>query len=185
MAADREAALETLKKHLPNKNLLKHCLAVEAVMRRLAAHFNEDADRWGMAGLLHDIDYEQTKDEPARHSLVSGAMVKEMGFDDEIVRAVEAHNEYHGLPRDTRMARALYSSDPLTGLIVASALIHPTKKLSAIDAQFVINRFHEKSFAKGANRSVIAACSELGLSLEEFVSLGLEAMRGISADLGL
>ncbi len=154
-------------------------------MRGLARRLGEDEERWGLAGLMHDLDYDETKGEPEHHSLISANMVEEMGFDDEIVDAVRAHNEYHGLPRETLMARALYAADPLTGLIVAAALISPERTLDAIDAKFVLNRFHEKSFARGANREVIEACSEVGLSLEEFIELSLESMRGISGDLGL
>lgn len=181
----REELLAEVQKRIKTKNLFKHILAVEAVMRRLARHFGEDEDRWGASGLLHDIDYEETKDDPKTHSLISGKIAEEFGFDSEIVDAVKAHNEVHGLPRKTKMAKALYSADPLTGLIVASALISPEKKLSGIDTEFVLHRMGEKSFARGANREAIKACSELGLELREFVSLGLEAMQGISDQLGL
>ncbi|MDN5348508.1 MAG: uncharacterized protein PWP65_2073 [Clostridia bacterium] len=181
----RNEALNLLKKHVKNKNLLKHSLAVEAVMRALARHFGEDEEKWGLAGLLHDIDYEQTKDDPTRHSLVGGEMLAELGLPEDIVYAVKAHNGYHGLQRESRMARALYATDPLTGLIVAGALIKPEKKLAAIDVPFLLNRYHEKSFARGANRETIASCSELGLTLEEFMQIGLEAMQGIAGELGL
>ncbi len=181
----RDELVLEVKNRIPTKNLFKHILAVEAVMRRLAEHFGEDTERWGDAGLLHDIDYEETKDDPATHSLLSGKIAEDLGYDKEIVDAVKAHNEYHGLPRDTNMSKALYSADPLTGLIVASALISPGKKLSGIDADFVLNRMAEKSFARGANRDTIRSCSELGLDLREFVSMGLEAMQGISKELGL
>ncbi len=181
----RDELVLEVKKRVPTKNLFKHILAVEAVMRRLAQYFGEDEKRWGDAGLLHDIDYEVTKDDPATHSLLSGKIAEDLGFDQEVVDAVKAHNEYHGLPRHTNMAKALYSADPLTGLIVASALISPGKKLSGIDADFVLNRMAEKSFARGANRDTIKACSDLGLDLKEFVALGLEAMQGISKELGL
>lgn len=181
----REELLTLVEQRLSTRNLFKHVLAVEAVMRRLARHFGEDEERWGAAGLLHDIDYEETKNDPARHSLISAQIAADLGFDEEIVDAVRAHNEAHGFPRTTRMAKALYSSDPLTGLIVASALISPSKKLSGIDADFVIHRMGEKSFARGANRDAIRACSELGLELREFISMGIEAMQAISQELGL
>ncbi|MCL4424634.1 MAG: HDIG domain-containing protein [Firmicutes bacterium] len=182
---NRQEALGLVREKVVNRNLVNHMLAVEAIMRRLARHFGEDEERWGMAGLLHDVDYEMTKDDPERHSLVSGQMVQDLGFDVEIVEAVKAHNERHGLPRTTLMSKALYSCDPLSGLIVAAALIRPEKKLAPVDAKFVLNRFGEKSFAKGANREIIKSCSELGLSLEEFLGLGLEAMQGIAGSIGL
>lgn len=182
---EREELVSEVTARIKTKNLVKHILAVEVLMRALARHFGEDEDRWGAAGLLHDIDYEETKTDPATHSLLSGKIAAELGFDEEIVDAVKGHNEYHGLPRETKMSKALYSGDPLTGLIVAAALISPEKKLSAIDTDFVVHRMGEKSFAKGANRDIIRACSELGLSLEEFVSIGLAAMQGIHEELGL
>jgi len=181
----RDELLVEVEKRIKTKNLLKHILAVEAIMKRLARHFGEDEERWGAAGLLHDIDYEETKDDPDRHSILSGEIAREFGFDQEIVDAVKAHNEKHGFLRDTRMAKALYSADPLTGLIVASALVSPEKKLSGIDPDFVLHRMGEKSFARGANREAIKACSELGLDLREFIALGLEAMQGIHEELGL
>ncbi len=181
----RDELVKEVQSRIQTKNLFKHILAVEAVMRALARHFGEDEERWGAAGLLHDIDYEETKTDTANHSLLSGKIAGELGFDEEIVDAVKAHNEAHGFPRETKMAKALYSSDPLTGLIVAAALISPEKKLAAIDTDFVIHRMGEKSFAKGANRDIIRACSELGLSLEEFVAIGVAAMQGIHEELGL
>lgn len=181
----RDEIVAEVRKRVKTKNLFKHILAVEAVMRRIAREMGEDEDRWGAAGLLHDIDYEETKDDPERHSIISGQIAEELGFDQEIVDAVKAHNETHGFPRDTLIAKVLYSVDPLTGLIVASALVSPRKKLSAIDADFVLNRMKEKSFARGANRDIIRACSDFGMSLERFVALGVEAMQGIHEELGL
>ena len=182
---DRDAAVELLKRHLKTRNLRNHTFAVEAVMRKLARHLGEDEDRWGLAGLLHDIDYDYTADDPERHSLEGAKMLEETGVDREIVQAVRAHNDAHELPRETTMAKALYAIDPLTGLIVASALIHPDKKLSAIDVPFVMNRYGEKSFARGARREAIETCEELGVPLEAFVGLALEAMQEIDDELGL
>lgn len=181
----RDEAMVLLKSEVKQKNLIKHCIAVEVVMGRLAEHFSENVEKWALAGLLHDIDYDQTADDPARHSLIGSQLLAEKGLDEEIVYAVKVHNEVHGLPRKSRMDKALYASDPLTGLIVASALIHPAKKLHAIDTEFVVNRFKEKGFAKGVNREQIASCEEMGLSLQEFISLGLEAMQNAHAELGL
>lgn len=181
----REEALALLKKNLKNRNLLNHSLAVEAVMRRLAEHFGEDVDRWGLAGLLHDIDYERTKDDPDRHSIEGAAMLEELGFDEDIVYAIKVHNERHGLPRISVMDKALFCTDPLTGFVVAGALVRPEKKLAAVDVPFLMHRFKEKAFARGANRESMKTCEELGLSLEEFMALGLEAMQGIAKEIGL
>ncbi|MDA8227010.1 MAG: HDIG domain-containing protein [Desulfitobacterium hafniense] len=181
----REEALKLLKDHLKNKNLINHCIAAEVVMQRLAKHFSEDEEIWGLAGLLHDIDYDDTKDDPATHSIKGSELLEKLGLPSDVVYAVKVHNEYHGLPRESRMDKALYAVDPLTGLIVAGVLIKPEKKLAAIDTAFLLNRFNEKSFARGANRDQISSCSEFGLTLEEFIGFGLEAMQENHAELGL
>ncbi|MGI9861356.1 HDIG domain-containing protein [Moorella naiadis] len=182
---DQEAARKLMARHVKNKNLRKHCLAVGAVMAALARHFGEDEEKWAVAGLLHDIDYEETKEEPDRHSLVGAEMLAREGLPEDVIYAVKVHNERHGLPRQDRLSKALYATDPLTGLIVAAALIRPEKKLAIVDVPFLLNRYQEKSFARGANRETMAACSELGLTLEDFFHIGLEAMQGIAAELGL
>ena len=181
----REEALALMKENIKQKNLRKHCLAVEAVMAKLANYFDKNEHKWRLAGLLHDIDYEDTADQPERHSQLGAEMLSEMGIEEKIVDAVRAHNGMHELPRKTLMAKALYAADPLTGLIVASALIHPEKKLEALDAEFVLNRYGDSSFAKGADRDVIASCKEMDLELKEFIELSLQAMQNVSDDLGL
>lgn len=181
----RDEAIKELHTQLKNKNLLNHCYAVEAIMEGLAEHFGEDKELWGLAGLLHDIDYEETKDDMARHSLVGGEMLSELGLPEKVVYAVKCHNGYHGLERKSLMDKALYAADPLSGLIVAGALIRPEKKLAAVDTDFLLKRFKEKGFARGANREQIAACEELGLSLAEFITTGLEAMKKIDQEIGL
>ncbi|MGQ9557462.1 MAG: HDIG domain-containing metalloprotein [Desulfurispora sp.] len=181
----REAALDLLQKYLKTANLVKHCLAVEAVMRGLARYLNQDEEKWGLSGLLHDIDYDQTKDDPQRHSLLGAEILEQHGLPEDVIYAVKAHNEAHGLPRLSLLDKALYCADPVTGLIVAGALIKKEKSLAAIDVPFLLNRFGEKSFARGANRQQIAACSELGLELEKFLEISLAAMQGIAREMGL
>lgn len=181
----REESLELVKKNLKQKNLIKHCLAVEAVMRELARYFGEDEEKWALAGLLHDIDYAETLNDPEKHGLLGAEILEKMGVDEEIVYAVKAHNHVHGLARKKMIDKAIYASDPVTGLIVAAALIHPDKKLSSIDKDFVLKRYAEKSFARGANRETIASCKEMGIDLGEFVALSLKAMQGIAEELGL
>jgi uncharacterized protein len=181
----RDEALSLMRERLTNNNLQKHTLAVEAMMRRLASHFGQDEELWGLAGLLHDIDYESTKGDPDRHSLEAADELAQMGLPEEVVYAVRVHNERHGLPRHSLMDKALHAGDPLSGLIVAAALVSPGKSLHGIDVPFIVNRFGEKSFARGADRDTIRCCSELGLQLDDFVLLALEAMQGISSDLGL
>jgi len=137
----RKEALEVLEQNIENKNLLNHCFAVEAIMRGLAVHFGEDEELWGLAGLLHDIDYDQTKDDPARHSLIGAEILEKMGLPAELVYAVKVHNHYHGLPRQSLLDKALYAADPLSGLIVAGALIRPEKKLEAVEVASLLKRF--------------------------------------------
>lgn len=183
---DREKSLELLQENLQNKNLYKHCLAVGAGMKYLATHFQENETDWEICGFLHDIDYEQTHDNPEMHSKKGAEMLKQEGYSDEICHAVLAHNEIHGIEPESLMAKALYCVDPLTGLIIASTLVLPSKKISDVTTENVLNRFKEKAFARGANREIIAKCEELlDLSLERFVGIVLTAMQSISGDLGL
>ncbi|NMB46372.1 MAG: HDIG domain-containing protein [Firmicutes bacterium] len=180
---EREEALALVKEHVKTKNLIKHMLAAEAIMRRLARHLGEDEEIWGLAGLLHDVDYEQTMDAPEKHAVIGAKLLESLQVDPAIVQAVLAHAEKG--PRLSLMDKALYATDPLTGLLVAAALVHPDKKLGSLDKEFVLNRFREKNFARGADRDIILSCIDLGMELEEFISLGLEAMQGISQELGL
>ncbi|OGZ33663.1 MAG: phosphohydrolase [Candidatus Portnoybacteria bacterium RBG_19FT_COMBO_36_7] len=183
---EREQAFDFLKQNLTNQNLIKHSLAVEAIMRALAEHFGQDKEKWGMVGLLHDIDYERVKSDLAQHSLVGAKMLEDAGFEKDICQAVKVHNEGHGIAPETLMEKAGYVVDPISGLIVAAALVLPSKKLADLTTKNVLNRFDEKSFARGANRQIIKKCEELlVLSLNDFARISLEAMQGIAGDLGL
>ncbi len=180
----RVEALHLLQSHVKTKNLIKHCLACEAVLGALAPRFGGDEAQWRLAGLLHDVDYDQTVDSPETHAIPGARVLEQAGLDGEVVHAVLAHADK--APRESALDKALWCTDPLTGLIVAAALIRPEKKLAAIDADFVLNRFREKGFARGANRAQIQACEqELGMTLAEFVGVGVRAMQEISGDLGL
>ncbi|MBS4021838.1 MAG: HDIG domain-containing protein [Dethiobacter sp.] len=182
---ERSDALALVKKHVKNKNLVKHMIATEAVMEALAVHLAEDTEKWRRVGLIHDLDYDKTVDTPEQHGLLAAGMLEELSFPPDIIAAVKSHNEALGYPRQSMMDKALYAADPVTGLIVAAALIHPDKKLASIDTQFVLNRFGEKQFARGADREQIKTCSELGLGLEEFIAVSLEAMQNAAGELGL
>lgn len=182
---ERKEALSLLQEKVKNPNLIKHCLAVEAVMRELAKHFGEDEGKWALAGLLHDIDYEQTKDNPQKHSLLGAEILQSYNLEPMIVRAVKCHNEIHSLPREDRISRALFCVDPITGLIVAATLVLPSRKINDLSKENVLNRYKEKGFAKGAKRGTIAACQELGLSLNEFINISLKAMQNMAKTLGL
>ncbi len=179
----REEWLAAIGERVKNRNLIKHMLATEAVMRGLAERFGEDVEVWGLAGLVHDIDVEETMEDPDRHGLASAALLEKLGLSEDIVHAVKAHNEH--APCESTMDRALLAADPVTGLIVAATLMHPSRKLAELDVSFVMRRFGEKRFAAGANREQIRSCEELGLPLEDFLALAIESMQGISGDLGL
>lgn len=187
----REEAKVILDKYLTNKNLIKHSLAAEAAMkaiyRRMYPDGNtEDEERWGIVGLLHDADYEMAKGHPEQHGLL--LFDKEpTGIPADIAHAIKAHNyEYTKVHPTTKLDWAIACADQLTGLIVAAALVHPDKKLSSISPEFVLNRMKEKSFAKGAKREPILLCDrELGIPLESFVALVLNAMQGIHNELEL
>lgn len=182
---ERAEAWSLLRKHLKNKNLRKHALAVEAVMRGLARRFQEDGELWGLAGLLHDIDYEATADEPDKHGQIGAEILRRAGLPETLCQAVLSHNPRAGREPQTLLEKALYAVDPVTGLIVAAALIHPERRLAPLDTEFILNRFKEKSFARGASRAQIETCSRLGLTLPDFIALSLESMQEIAPDLGL
>ena len=182
---NRESALQSVRQNIKNENLVRHMLATEAIMRALAKRFNEDEDEWGLAGLLHDIDLELIGDDMSVHSKRSAEMAKDLGADNAVCHAILCHNGAHGEPFQTLMDKALFCADPLTGLITAAALVRPEKKLSFVEAKSVRKRFKEKTFAAGANREQIAKCSELGLELDDFIALGLEAMQGAAESMGL
>ena len=181
----REEALNSIKANVENENLVKHMLATEAIMRALARRLGEDEEEWGLTGLLHDIDMELTGEDMNVHSKLGADLAKEMEVSEAVAHAILCHNPTHGIPRETRLDKALFCVDPLTGLITAAVLVRPDKKLAGLEATSVRKRFKEKSFAAGANREQISLCSELGLELDEFIELGVEAMKGIAANLGL
>ncbi len=182
---DREEAIDSIEANVENRNLIKHMLATEAIMRSFARKLDEDEEEWGLAGLIHDIDVELTEGDMTKHSKLGSDLAREMGASEPVVHAILCHNEAHGVPCETKLDKALFCADPLTGLITAAALVRPDKKLAGVEPKSVRKRFKEKSFAAGANREQIASCSELGLELEEFIELGLEAMKGITAELEL
>jgi len=179
----RNEAMELVKAHLPNQNLVKHCLAVEACMKAVAQRLGQDAEPWGLAGLLHDLDYEKTAKSPDLHTTETVKMLEGRGLPPAVIHAIQAHAGK--VPCESAMDWSIYSIDPLTGLIIAATLMHPSKKLEAIDLEFIKRRYKEKSFAKGARREEIEKCANAGLELDEFISICIKAMQGIAADMGL
>ena len=172
----REEAVSLLKKYLHNENLLNHSLAVEAIMCGLARRLGEDEEKYGLAGLLHDIE---------AHSLKGAEILEKHGLPADIVYAVKVHNDAHGLQRNSMMDKALFATDPVSGFITAAALIRPDKSLAGVELKSLKKRFKEKSFARGASREKMATCTDMGLELDEFMAIALESMKTIAPDIGL
>jgi len=187
----RDEAYKILNEFIKNKNLVKHHLACEAVMRALYRRLNTeqnsaDEEKWGLVGLLHDADYELTKDTPEKHAIVLEEKIGDK-LPKDVMHAIQSHNgDRNGVMPQNLMDWSIYCCDELTGLIVAAALVHPDRKLSSIDVNFITNRFNENSFARGADREMIKKCGEkLGIPLPEFIDINLKAMQTISKDLDL
>ena len=185
----REDALKLVNEKLTSPHLRKHSLAVEAAMKGLALHFGGDESRWGMVGLLHDIDWDQTKDAPDQHTKKTVEWLKGLGnTDTELHDAILSHNHHHngeGEP-ETQMEWALYTCDELTGFIVARTLVLPTKKIADVTVESVLKKFPSKSFAAGVNREQIKMCEhKLGIKLEDFVGIVLKSMQEIATQLTL
>ncbi len=179
----RNEAISIIREHVSSKNLVNHMIATGAVMKALAKRLGEDETLWEVAGILHDYDYPETKDKPEKHGLISVELLKKYELPQDVYDAILAHCDKK--PREKAIEKAIYAADPTTGFIVAAALIRPPKKLEPVDVKFLMKRFKEKAFARGASREQMASCSELGLSLEEFYDISLRAMKEIHEELGL
>jgi len=180
---ERSEALALMRQHIQTVNLQKHVLAVEAVMGALAQRLGEDEAAWGLAGLLHDLDFEYTKESPQHHTMQTLELLEDYNLDPRILHAIQAHAGH--VPLESAMDKAIYCADPVTGFVVACALMHPTKKIANVDVAFMANRFKEKRFAAGASREQMTSCNSLGLELEEFLELSRKAMEEIADELGL
>ncbi len=188
MKLNRDQAWDLLTSKMQSQNLRRHCLSVEVVMRVLARHFKADEEKWGIVGLLHDGDYEFTKEDPANHAKLMADWVRQLGeTDTELLEGIESHGWFHqGKQAQTQMQWALFCCDELTGLIVACALVLPSKHLSDLSVSSVLKKFPQKSFAAGVKREDIQQCEEyLGIKLEDFISLALSAMQSIAPEIGL
>ena len=185
---EKSKALELLHSKMQSTNLRKHCYSVAAVMKALAKHFNEDENRWEIVGLLHDGDYEFTKEDPKNHAKLMVDWVRELGeTDEELLIGIESHGWFHqGKLPQTKMQWSLFCCDELTGLIIAVTLVRPEKKLSVVTIDNVLSKWNQKAFAAGVKREDIEKCEkELGIPLKEFIGIALAAMQGISPELGL
>ncbi|MFH1597709.1 MAG: HD domain-containing protein [Patescibacteria group bacterium] len=184
---DRNTAFNWLKQRIQNKNLIKHMVATEAIMRALANKLGHDADKWGLVGLVHDLDFEETKDRPEQHGLVTEKFLKERGIEDQdIVQAIKSHNaEGTGVPRAKELDYALTAAEQITGLIVGCALVMPEKKLASVNKDTVLKKYKQKAFTANVDRELIMLCQKIGFTLEDFVELSLKSMQLVAGELSL
>ncbi len=183
---NREQAVSLLHTYIKNDRLLNHCYASEAVMRALASHFHQDQEKWGMAGLLHDLDVELVNADPKVHGLETGRILEKYDIDPEIIHVIRMHNEEAtGLERSTQFEHALAAGETVTGLIVATTLVYPDRKLASVKPQSVIKRMKEKAFAASVRRESIMECEKAGIPLDAFIVLAIGTMSEISEQLGL
>lgn len=182
---NRDDALAIVNQYVKNPNLIKHMLAVEAAMRFYARKLGEDEEKWAVAGLLHDFDWE-IHPSMEEHPAAGEPILREHGVSEEIIRAVQSHANHTGIPRTTTMEKALFACDEITGLITAVALVRPSRALFDLKVKSVKNKWKDRSFAAGANREEIEqGAVEFGIDLWEHVANVIEAMHSIADDLGL
>jgi len=178
---DREEVLSSIQANVQDKNAVNHMLATEAIMRALAKRLGQDENEWGLTGLVHDIDVELVKDDPNSHSKLAADIARELGASENMAHAILCHNEAHGVPRESELDKALFCAESLSAVITA-ALTHPGRA-KALTTREVKKLLHRKGSGAGANLEQVAQCREIGLELDEFISLGLEAMKGIASNL--
>jgi len=186
----RADALLLMREFTASDSLRKHMLAVEAAMRAYAAKYGEPEERWGLAGLLHDFDYERWPNDAhaadAEHPAEGVRLLRGKGYPEDILQAILGHATYTGVPRETRMAKALFAVDELVGLITATALVRPSKSVHEVEAASVRKKMKDKAFARGVSREdVIRGAEELGVPLDEHITFVIGAMRGVAPSLGL
>jgi putative nucleotidyltransferase with HDIG domain len=181
----RDQALALLHEWIQNPNLRKHCYAVEAAMRAYARRYGEDEERWGLTGLIHDFDWERHPD-AERHPMEGVKVLRGLGWPEDVCRAVLGHATYSGVPRDTRMAQALFACDELCGFLVACALVTPSRSLEQVEVASVRKKMKRADFARNVNREdILQGTAELGVDLDEHIAFTLEALKGIRGELGL
>jgi len=182
----REDAIKLLREYIKNENTIRHSLATEVVMRRLAEHFNEDIDAWGIAGLLHDLDLEITDADLKVHGLKTEEILNEKGVNPIITEAIRMHNGVaSGKKRTERFHIALAAGETITGLIVATTLVYPDKKIKSVKPKSIVKRMKEKAFAASVNRDIIRECEKIDIPLSDFARICLEAMCTIDSEIGL
>jgi putative nucleotidyltransferase with HDIG domain len=183
---DRRAAWELLTEYTQNESLLKHALAVEAAMRAYAGKLGGDPEEWGVVGLIHDFDYERYPSAEAGHAIKGPVILREKGYPAHVVRAVQSHADYSGVPRETPMEKALFACDELCGFVTAAALVRPSKSVLDLEAPSVIKRMKDKAFARAIKRDDLKQGAEaLGIPLEEHITNVIAFMRERADALGL
>lgn len=182
----REEALALLHDKILSEPLRKHALASEAIMRRLAEHFEEDPELWGLTGLLHDLDLESVDEDMTRHGLVTAQWLAERDFPAEACEAIKAHNgDILGIEPETRLAIALTAAESISGLVAATALVYPSRKVADVKVKSLRKRMKEKRFAANVSRERIAYHEKLGLDFDTFAALAVDGMSRAADDLGL
>ena len=186
----RADALALLHEYTASDSLRKHMLAVEAAMRAYAGKWSEDAERWGLAGLMHDFDYEKWPNAShaadAEHPAEGVRLLRSRGYPEDVLQAILGHATYTGVQRDTRMAKALFAVDELTGLITAAALVRPSRSVLDLEAGSVKKKMNDKAFARGVSREdVTSGAEEIGVPLDDHITFVIGAMRGVAPSLGL
>lgn len=182
---ERNEAYDQLKLRLKNNNLIKHSLAVEVIMKKLAKHFNADEESWGLAGVLHDIDYEITANEPEKHGLIAADILENLGIDDSVIYSIKANNDKTGIERKRKMDKCLYSAVSVSDLIISEVLKLPSKRLEDISTQLLLKQIEQKAIDNHINIHQILACSEFNMSVEDFLELSIVSMQEIALELGL
>lgn len=178
----RDEALEELKIRLSDKYMLQHSIVSEAIMREFAQYYNDDVDTWGMAGLLHDIDYERTVNNPSLHGAIGADILENLDVDETIIYCVRAHNDSLGIPRNRKIDKVLVLADAISGLIIKSASTLPNKKISDISAESVLKLLSEQELVGAAGWDKIKYLDELNLTLDRFVDISVKAMGEISSE---
>lgn len=176
----RQQAIDLLHQYIKNERMIFHSLASEAVLRAMAKRLGRDVDQWGQAGLLHDLDVEVTHADPYVHGLETARILMEMGVDPDVVEAIKLHNELSaGVPRTTEFHHALAAGETITGLVVATSLVYPDKKISSVKPKSVVKRMKEKAFAASVKRENILECELIGIPIDEFAELAIGAMASL------
>jgi len=182
---NREETLKLVKEHVSKENLLKHMYAVEAIMKETAEFLKEDVRKWELIGLIHDIDFEKTENSPEKHTLITEEILKNK-IEEDSIRIIKSHNfENTKIIPNERIEKALIAADAVSGLVIACALVIPSKRLADVKVESIIKKFKQKDFARNCDRQRILFCEQIGLPKEKFFEISLKALQRISNELGL